>query len=85
MIGPMKSAHSDSSREPSPLDNRLLAALPAVDVDGGRYELHLSTRLSGGLWTVELRRPGAKASLGYDGGSPTPASPATPGDDDTVA
>jgi S-adenosylmethionine:tRNA ribosyltransferase-isomerase len=33
------------------------AAVPAVRADGAPLELRLSTRLPGGLWTVELRRP----------------------------
>jgi S-adenosylmethionine:tRNA ribosyltransferase-isomerase len=39
------------------------AALPASTGDGRAFELHLSTRLPGGLWSVELRLPGEKASL----------------------
>jgi S-adenosylmethionine:tRNA ribosyltransferase-isomerase len=35
----------------------LNAALPAKRADGSLLELHLSTRLPGGLWAVELRRP----------------------------
>lgn len=35
----------------------LNAALPATRADGSALELHLSTRLPGGLWSVELRRP----------------------------
>jgi S-adenosylmethionine:tRNA ribosyltransferase-isomerase len=34
----------------------LPAALPAIRADGGEFRLHLSTRLPGGVWTVELRR-----------------------------
>ncbi len=34
----------------------LPAALPAFRVDGTELRLHLSTRLPGGLWTVELRK-----------------------------
>lgn len=33
------------------------AALAASRGDGSKLELHLSTQLPGGLWTVELRRP----------------------------
>jgi S-adenosylmethionine:tRNA ribosyltransferase-isomerase len=40
------------------------AALPAATADGGAFELHLSTRLPGGLWSVELRRLGEQ-----DGGT----------------
>jgi S-adenosylmethionine:tRNA ribosyltransferase-isomerase len=35
----------------------LPAALPATGEDGRELRLHLSTRLPGGLWTVELRTP----------------------------
>ena len=41
------------------------AALPATAADGRAFEVHLSTRLPGGLWSVELRQPGEKASLPY--------------------
>jgi S-adenosylmethionine:tRNA ribosyltransferase-isomerase len=41
------------------------ASLPATTADGRPFELHLSTRLPGGLWSVELRKPGEKASLPY--------------------
>jgi S-adenosylmethionine:tRNA ribosyltransferase-isomerase len=34
----------------------LSAALPVESTDGRSYDLHLSTRLPGGFWTVELRR-----------------------------
>jgi S-adenosylmethionine:tRNA ribosyltransferase-isomerase len=40
----------------------LKAALQAWTRDGDRFELHLSTRLPGNLWVVELRRPGPVAS-----------------------
>jgi len=41
------------------------AALPAM-TDGGReFELHLSTRLPGGLWIVEVRRRGPKTSVAF--------------------
>jgi len=43
------------------------AALPATTGDGHAFELHLSTRLPGGLWSVELRQPGEKASLPCSG------------------
>ena len=39
----------------------LNAALPATAGDGRAFELHLSTRLPGGLWSVELREPGEQA------------------------
>jgi S-adenosylmethionine:tRNA ribosyltransferase-isomerase len=39
------------------------AALPATSGYGRAFELHLSTRLPGGLWSVELRQPGEKASM----------------------
>jgi S-adenosylmethionine:tRNA ribosyltransferase-isomerase len=43
----------------------LNAALPAETDAGERFELHLSTRLPGGFWTVEVRQPGPIASLPY--------------------
>jgi S-adenosylmethionine:tRNA ribosyltransferase-isomerase len=43
----------------------LNAALSVKTGAGQRFELHLSTRLPGGFWTVELRRPGPVASLPY--------------------
>jgi S-adenosylmethionine:tRNA ribosyltransferase-isomerase len=48
----------------------LNAALSVCREDGDRYELHLSTRLPGGFWTVELRRRGPLASLPFSDGSP---------------
>jgi S-adenosylmethionine:tRNA ribosyltransferase-isomerase len=39
------------------------AALPATAADGQELELHLSTRLPGGFWTMELRTPHAGTSL----------------------
>ena len=41
----------------------LNAALAARTNDGRPFELHLSTRLPGNFWVVEVRRPGAVASL----------------------
>ena len=41
------------------------AALKATAPDGEEFELHLSTRLPGGFWTVEVRVPGAGASLPF--------------------
>jgi S-adenosylmethionine:tRNA ribosyltransferase-isomerase len=38
------------------------AALAAHGADGRRLELHLSTRLPGGLWTVEVRVPRGHAT-----------------------
>ena len=46
----------------------LNAALPASTDRGEAFELHLSTQLPGGFWTVEVRKPGPKASLPYDNG-----------------
>ena len=40
----------------------LNAALAATAVDGEPLELHLSTRLPGDFWVVEVRRPGLVAS-----------------------
>jgi S-adenosylmethionine:tRNA ribosyltransferase-isomerase len=48
----------------------LNAALPAARADGTPLELHLSTRLPGGLWLVELRLPD-------DGGGTKPFFTAT--------
>ena len=42
------------------------AGLSATTSDGHDFQLHLSTRLLGGLWSVELRQLGAK---GQQGGS----------------
>lgn len=41
------------------------AALSATAADGRRFEIHLSTRLPGGLWSVELRQPGERGSVPY--------------------
>jgi len=43
----------------------LNAALTAKSADGGSFEIHLSTRLPGGFWSVEVRAAGADASLPY--------------------
>jgi len=48
----------------------LNAALPATAANGESFELHLSTQLPGGYWTVEIRQPaieklGPGASLPY--------------------
>ncbi len=43
----------------------LNAALSGVCDDERSFELHLSTRLPGGFWTVEVRRPGPVASLPF--------------------
>jgi S-adenosylmethionine:tRNA ribosyltransferase-isomerase len=48
----------------------LNAALPATTAAGESFELHLSTQLPGGYWTVEIRKPeigtlGPGASLPY--------------------
>src|SRR5262249_20342956 len=45
----------------------LNAALPAEAATGEPLELHLSTKLPGGFWTVEVRRPHADASLPFSG------------------
>jgi S-adenosylmethionine:tRNA ribosyltransferase-isomerase len=43
-----------------------LNAALSVSTDAGEpFELHLSTHLPGGFWTVEVRRPGPIASLPY--------------------
>jgi S-adenosylmethionine:tRNA ribosyltransferase-isomerase len=41
----------------------LNAALTATTDRGEAFELHLSTELPGGFWTVEIRQPGVVASL----------------------
>jgi S-adenosylmethionine:tRNA ribosyltransferase-isomerase len=41
------------------------AALEAETAAGERFELHVSTELPGGFWTVELRTKGGGASLPY--------------------
>ncbi len=46
------------------------AALPARAAGGRALELHLSTRLPGGLWSVEVRQPGPRASLPWSGARP---------------
>jgi S-adenosylmethionine:tRNA ribosyltransferase-isomerase len=43
----------------------LNAAVGATAADGSRFEVHLSTRLPGDFWVVEVRRPGPVASLPY--------------------
>ncbi len=43
----------------------LKAALAARTRRGDTFELHLSTRLPGNFWAVEVRRPGPVASLPY--------------------
>jgi S-adenosylmethionine:tRNA ribosyltransferase-isomerase len=43
----------------------LNAALPATDETGEAYELHLSTQLPGGFWTVEVRRLDAGVSVEF--------------------
>ena len=41
------------------------AALTVRTGSGETFELHLSTQLPGGFWTVEVRQPGPVASLPY--------------------
>ena len=43
----------------------LNAALSVATDAGDPFELHLSTRLPGGFWTIEVRQPGRGASLPY--------------------
>jgi S-adenosylmethionine:tRNA ribosyltransferase-isomerase len=43
----------------------LNAALAAWTSDGNRFEVHLSTRLPGNFWVVEVRRPGPVSSQPY--------------------
>jgi S-adenosylmethionine:tRNA ribosyltransferase-isomerase len=46
----------------------LNAALIARARNGDRFEVHLSTRLPGNLWVIEVRRPGPVASLPFRDG-----------------
>src|SRR5262249_17966213 len=48
----------------------LNAAVAARSEDGDPFEIHLSPRVPGGFWTVEVRRPGSSASLPYDRATP---------------
>jgi S-adenosylmethionine:tRNA ribosyltransferase-isomerase len=43
----------------------LNAAVAATTEDGEAFEVHLSTRLPGGFWSVEVRQPSADAALPY--------------------
>ena len=43
------------------------AAIDARGDGGAEFELHVSTRVPGGFWTVELRVPGGGASAPYRG------------------
>jgi S-adenosylmethionine:tRNA ribosyltransferase-isomerase len=40
----------------------LNASIPAESADGSPLEIHLSTRLPGGFWSVEVRRPGTNGA-----------------------
>src|SRR5262245_46605052 len=42
----------------------LKAAIEATSESGESFELHFSTRLPGGFWTIEVRRPGANSYVG---------------------
>jgi S-adenosylmethionine:tRNA ribosyltransferase-isomerase len=55
----------------------LKAALPATRAGGQVLEAHLSTRLPGGFWTVELRQPDAVGSQPFrlEGGTESLALP----------
>jgi S-adenosylmethionine:tRNA ribosyltransferase-isomerase len=46
----------------------LNAALPASTDAGDTFEMHLSTQLPEGFWTVEMRQPGPNASLPFADG-----------------
>ncbi|HEX8771892.1 MAG TPA: S-adenosylmethionine:tRNA ribosyltransferase-isomerase [Acidimicrobiales bacterium] len=46
----------------------LAAALPAIASDGSALRLHLSTRLSDAIWSVEIREPAGAGSLPWTGG-----------------
>lgn len=41
----------------------LKAAVEATSESGEAFELHFSTRLPGGFWTIEVRRPGGGSSM----------------------
>jgi S-adenosylmethionine:tRNA ribosyltransferase-isomerase len=43
----------------------LNASLLARARNGDRFEVHVSTRLPGNIWAIEVRRPGPSASLPY--------------------
>ena len=47
----------------------LNAALDGARADGSKLEVHLSTRLSGDIWTLELRQPGPHGTLPFRDGS----------------
>ena len=44
----------------------LNAAVNAVANNGAMFEIHVSTRLPGGFWSVEVRQPGPIASVPYN-------------------
>lgn len=46
------------------------AALTVVRADGRTLELHLSTRLPGGFWSVELRAPGPDGTVPFRDATP---------------
>jgi len=46
----------------------LSAAIAAAAPNGREYEIHVSTRLPGGFWTVEVRSPAPAASVPSDDG-----------------
>ena len=46
----------------------LNAAIAAAAANGREYEIHVSTRLPGGFWTVEVRSPAPAASVPSDDG-----------------
>ena len=46
----------------------LSAAIAAAAANGREYEIHISTRLPGGFWTVEVRSPAPAASVPSDDG-----------------
>jgi S-adenosylmethionine:tRNA ribosyltransferase-isomerase len=48
----------------------LAASLPAVRQDGTVLRLHLSTRLSNSIWSVEMREPAGAGSLPWRGARP---------------
>jgi S-adenosylmethionine:tRNA ribosyltransferase-isomerase len=46
----------------------LNAALDGARADGSKLEVHLSTRLPGDIWTLELRQPGPHGTLPFRDG-----------------
>jgi S-adenosylmethionine:tRNA ribosyltransferase-isomerase len=49
----------------------LPAAIDALDAEGGRLVVHLSTRLDDGRWVLELRRPEGRTTARWQGPPPS--------------